>query len=107
MKREEVLNLHGGELPVLLKDGCMGLLTVYPGTGDRCGVQVHGEEEHRWMPSAELEHLGGGALVQVGAPAYPQRPKEMVQALLAMDWATRGAAAVVERIDRAKQARQT
>jgi len=91
MRREEVLKLPGGgEPPVLLKDGMYGLLTVFPGNEDRCGVQVPGEVSHRWMTSADLEHIHGGALVEVGTPRTYPHAEELVQMVLAADWCRRG-----------------
>jgi hypothetical protein len=101
--RDEVMALPPGELPVLCEDGRMGLLTVWPGSGEPCGVQVHGERDHRWMTSAELVHLAGGALAQVNAPRKPAAPKPgddgLAQLLVAADWAKRGGQAVIDRFD--------
>lgn len=91
MKREELLNLPGNNNPVLCADGKLGMLLIF-GTDDMCGVQVHGEELHRWIPAAELTASDGGALRQAGAPAMPPEiaPTDMVQIMLAVDWAERG-----------------
>lgn len=94
MNREQVLNLPGNDNPVLCVDGKLGMLVVYPGKpGEtRCGVQVHGENEHRWIEAADLTASEGGALRQAGAPKMPpaSAQHDMAQMLLAMDWAQRG-----------------
>ena len=94
MNREQVLNLPGNDNPVLCLDGKLGILVVYPSqTGEtRCGVQVHGEDDHRWIEAADLTASDGGALRQAGAPKMPSTSAQhdMVQLLLAMDWDQRG-----------------
>lgn len=93
MKRENLLNLPGNNNPVLCADGKLGTLLIF-GTedDDTCGVQVHGEEDHRWISAADLTASEGGALRQTGAPAMPpaSAQADMVQLMLAMDWAERG-----------------
>ncbi|MFH2081444.1 MAG: hypothetical protein ABIK08_08150, partial [Pseudomonadota bacterium] len=92
MKKEEVMNLPGSDNPVLCADGKLGMLLIYPGEDGLCGVQVHGEEEHRWISVEDLTATDGGALRQAGAPAMPPATaqSDMVQMMLAMDWASRG-----------------
>lgn len=95
MTRDELLSLPGGEPPCLCADGKLGMLTCFPGSDDRCGVQVHGENEHRWMTTADLSDEGGGALVQAGADlkaifsAALNPATDPVQKLLAMSWVER------------------
>lgn len=92
MKREDLLNLPGKDNPVLCADGKLGMLLIFGTEDDTCGVQVHGEELHRWIPAADLTASEGGALRQTGAPAMPPAgaQADMVQMMLAMDWAARG-----------------
>lgn len=93
MERERVLSLPGSDNPVLCADGKLGMLVLYPSQqGDRCGVQVHGEGDHRWIDAADLTASEGGALRQAGAPKMPpaSAQHDLVQMLLAMDWAQRG-----------------
>lgn len=90
MERESILKLPAHEPPVLCADGKMGMLTVFPGNEDRCGVQVHGELEHRWMTSADLDGSKDGALRQRGAPAMPTKSDDLVQLMLAMHWVELG-----------------
>lgn len=65
MTKEECFELEGTPL-VLLKDKNVGMFLVYPiGTGDRegiCGIQVHGEEEHRWIHCSNIIKVGGGLI---------------------------------------------
>lgn len=89
MTNEDVMNLPGDNNPVLCADGKLGMLLIYPGADGMCGVQVHGEEEHRWIAAADLTASAGGALRQAGAPDMPL-PGDMAQTLLALDWASRG-----------------
>ncbi len=92
MRNEEVINLPGRNNPVLCKDGKLGMLLIYPGKDGLCGVQVGGEEDHRWIAAADLISGEGGALRQEGAPTMPlaSAQQDMAQMLLAMDWASRG-----------------
>lgn len=93
MNREDVMNLPGSDNPVLCADGKLGMLVLYPSNpGDCCGVQVQGEEEHRWIEAADLTASDGGALRQAGAPKMPpaSAQQDIVQTMLAMDWAQRG-----------------
>lgn len=90
MQNEEVMNLSGNNNPVLCADGKFGMLLIYPRTDGLCGVQVHGEEEHRWIAAADLTATDGGALRQAGSPQCPPRTSDMMQAMLSMDWASRG-----------------
>ncbi len=85
MTRDEILNFPGHEPPVLCADGKVGLLTVFPGTSTQCGVQVHGEPEHRWLECGELHLSQHGALRQIGAPETPFGG-DMVQEMLALSW---------------------
>lgn len=107
MRTDELLDLmlrpdiaRGGDVPVLCADGRMGMLLLLPESGrddDRCGVQVHGEPEHRRIPAADLFGNEQGALRERGAPLLPVNPARigdstaaMVQVMLAADWAQRG-----------------
>ncbi len=94
MDREQVMKLPGNDNPVLCADGKLGMLAFYPSqpSETRCGVQVHGEEDPRWIEAADLTASDGGALRQDGAPKMPpaSAQHDMVQLLLAMDWAQRG-----------------
>lgn len=92
MQNEDVMNLPGDNNPVLCADGKLGMLLIYPGADGKCGVQVHGEEEHRWIDAADLTAGAGGALRQAGAPEMPpaSAQSDMMQMMLAMDWASRG-----------------
>lgn len=92
MQNEEVMNLPGKDNPVLCADGKLGMLLIYPGKDGLCGVQVHGEEEHRWIAADDLTASDGGALRQSGAPSMPpaSAQHDFVQMMLAMDWAQRG-----------------
>ena len=64
MTREEIDSFDGTN-PVKLLDGQYGLLLVCPGSDGLCGVQVSGEDYHRWIPAEKLKDLGGGALMEV------------------------------------------
>lgn len=88
----KVSELSGSDNPVLCADGKLGMLVIYPGNDGRCGVQVHGEAEHRWIAVTDLAASEGGALRQAGAPAMPPSiaQQDMSQLLLAVDWAARG-----------------
>jgi hypothetical protein len=70
------------------------MLLIYPREGGDglCGVQVHGEEEHRWIAAADLSASTDGALRQKGAPAAPpaSAQSDFAQRMLAVDWTTRG-----------------
>lgn len=94
MNREHVINLPGRDNPVLCADGKLGMLVLYPSQpGEtRCGVQVPGEDEHRWIQAADLTASEGGALRQAGAPKMPpaSAQHDMTQLLLVIDWAQRG-----------------
>lgn len=93
MLNEEVLSLPGDNNPVLCADGKLGMLLVYPTKTDGlCGVQVHGEELHRLIPSSHLSASTRGALRENGAPEMPPASAQEcpVQFMLAMDWAGRG-----------------
>ena len=50
------------DAPVMLKDGSVGLFLIYPiGKGDlegMCGIQVPGEEAHRWIHHDRLQRVG-------------------------------------------------
>lgn len=92
MNYEDLANLQGTDNPVLCWDGKFGMLVVRDPDSEKCGVQVHGEEMHRWIQLGDLEASPRGALRQSGSPA--QVPKSVqsdpVQMLLLMDWMTRG-----------------
>ena len=71
MNKEDLWNHPLGEPPIALLDGSFGLLTVYPTKDEKsvlCGVQVPGEDEHRWYHHDNIIDVGGGALVAVGRP---------------------------------------
>lgn len=90
MRNEEVMDLPGKDNPVLCNDGKFGMLVIYPHKGGLCGVQVHGEEDIRWISADYLSATQGGALRQSGSPSWPPEPSDPVQAMLAIDWASRG-----------------
>lgn len=92
MKTEDIFKLPGDNNPVLCTDGMLGMLLIYPKEDGLCGVQVQGEEEHRWIPAADLSASKDGALRQSGAPSMPpaSAQADMGQLLLSMDWAMRG-----------------
>ena len=96
MTRDDLYDLPGTTPPVLLDDGKLGMLVLYPLPPKfLCGVQVPGEEEHRWIDPADLTATTGGALRQEGAPILPpQRVNALSpsQALILMDWIDRGGA---------------
>lgn len=91
MKNEDVAKLPGNNNPVLCADGKLGMLLLYPGADGLCGVQVHGEEEHRWILAERLSASDGGALRESNAPKLPPATAQAdpVQLMLAMDWAQR------------------
>ena len=76
MTNEELLAIDSATPPpVFLKDGRMGLLVIYPhGQQKEAGVQVPGEDYHRWINPAELQRHGD-ALVQDGAPSFEEFEK--------------------------------
>jgi hypothetical protein len=94
MTRDDLYDLPGTTPPVLLDDGKLGMLVLYPLPPKfLCGVQVPGEEEHRWIDPADLTATTGGALRQEGAPVLPDKGGlSNDQALLLMDWIDRGGA---------------
>jgi len=63
MTKDETFELPK-DAPVLLKDGCIGLFLIYPIGMDEqeglCGIQVFGEEEHRWIHHDQLQRKGNG-----------------------------------------------
>lgn len=90
----DIFNLPGKDYPVLLADGKIGMLVVFPSVGGDglLGIQVPGEEEHRWVHHDAITANNAGPLHmrQAGAnipnvadPADPQH-------LLQLDWNTRG-----------------
>lgn len=94
MNREQMLDMLGNDNPVLCGDGKLGMLVAYiaqPGN-TLCGVQVPGEDAHRWIDVSDLTASEHGALRQAGAPKMPPAcaQHDMAQLLLAMDWAQRG-----------------
>lgn len=94
MKIDEVMGLAGNN-PVLCADGMLGMLLVFPNESGSCGVQVPGEESHRWIAAADLAASKGGALRQQGAPIFPSPAAvhgNVVQSMLEMDWNGRGGA---------------
>ena len=69
MKDSEVMQLDDGT-PVKLKDGNFGMLIRFPADGDKCGIQVPGEDDIRWIESARLEEKYG-TLVEVDMRKSP------------------------------------
>lgn len=88
MKCEIARSLIGKDLPVLCKDSMLGMLLLYREDDGMCGIQVHGEDEHRWIHISELAVNAGGAIRQTGAPGGPKvtMMTEGVQLLLSGDW---------------------
>lgn len=94
MKIDEVMGLTGNN-PVLCTDGMFGMLLVFPNESGSCGVQVPGEESHRWIDAADLTASAGGALRQRGSPMFSPLAAlrdSAVQSMLYMDWKARGGA---------------
>lgn len=90
MTPKELLELTGNDNPVLCTDGKFGMLLIRDCSNGLAGVQVHGEQEHRWISSACLTASSGGALRQINSPIKPPAATEILQAMLAMDWVARG-----------------
>ena len=93
MDQHHVMELPDNDNPVLCADGKLGMLVLRPTRpGDSCGVQVHGENEYRWILPSELTASLCGAVRQNGAPKAPpgSAQDDMVQLLLSLDWAQRG-----------------
>lgn len=94
MTKDELLAMEEGPLVVLCKDGLLGLLLLYPTErSPLCGIQVSGEDLHRYVPLEELTGTREGALRQQGAPRFPPvaiANKSLLQRMLAVSWATRG-----------------
>lgn len=90
MQNEDVMNLPGYNNPVLCADGKFGMLLIFPRADGLCGVQVPGEEEHRWIPAADMTATDSGALRQAGSPRIPPETLDAVQTMLSMDWVSRG-----------------
>ena len=86
---EEMHNLEGSDNPVLCVDGKIGMLTVYPDSSGLCGIQVNGQEEHRWINVKDLRSSIGGAIWHVNSPALPPVPTDTVQVMMLMDWWSR------------------
>jgi hypothetical protein len=55
--------------PIKLQDNRMGLLIRYPDkdNDNKCGIQVFGEEEIRWIKCEKIIDCGNGALMEVCA----------------------------------------
>lgn len=86
MTNDEVLKLEGHEPPVLLVDGEMGQLVIYPTIPEApCGIQVHGEEEHRWISAAHLELDEHKRIRQRGA-TRPALKTDLLHMLLVEAW---------------------
>ncbi len=70
MKKEDIWDYPLSEPPVALLDGAIGLLTVCPTKDEKsvlCGIQVPGEEEHRWYHHEHIHRIGDSlCLVAVG-----------------------------------------
>jgi hypothetical protein len=106
MTADEVQAIADGEVPVMCRDNAMGLMTVFPVFGQKmCGVQVHGEMEHRWIAPADLRATANGAFVERGAmlPESHQswmnfkailresfKQKDLAQLFVFEDWLRRG-----------------
>lgn len=79
MTAEEVLDLPGHEPPVVLKDGCVGLLVGYPFQDrEECLVQVHGEVSERRIHPKHLTKVGATGLAEDGA-TFPDDPERFDQ----------------------------
>ena len=76
MKKERFYELPK-DPPVILKDGKIGLLLLLPGDDDKVGIQVPGEEEHRWIHISEIEERGKSALAEIGAPTIDEVGKRL------------------------------
>lgn len=79
----------GSNRPVLLADGLVGQLVIYPRELDpRCGVQVPGEEMARWVCASELKLDEHGRVRQRGAtrPSAAWNDFGVSHAFLATCW---------------------
>lgn len=54
--------------PVRLADGRFGLFLISANAEGECGIQVPGEEEHRWIPPDRLRVEGGG-IIEIASDA--------------------------------------
>lgn len=93
MHAEEVIDLPGDNNPVLCSDGKIGMLLIYPSADGLCGVQVSGEEEHRWIAASDLTASAAGALKQKGSPTAPTAGG-IEQCILADAWNKLGGASI-------------
>jgi hypothetical protein len=88
---KQVRSLWSQDSPVLCQDGKFGMLVIFPHDNESdCGVQVPGEENHRWISTSNLKSSEGGAIRQNGSKIAPVDQADMAQLLLAMDWMRRG-----------------
>ena len=76
MQKERFYELQK-DPPVILKDGKLGLLLILPGDDNKVGIQVHGEDYHRWVDISEIEERGKGALAEIGAPTIEEVGKRL------------------------------
>lgn len=76
MKKERFYELDKNP-PVILKGGKLGLLLLLPGDDGKVGVQVPGEDQHRWIDILEIEERGRSALAQIGAPTIEEVGKRL------------------------------
>ena len=66
-----------GMPPVILKDGNLGLLLIYPTKEDpQVGIQVYGEPVHRWISIHDLEERLDFSLAEIGAPSMEEIAKK-------------------------------
>lgn len=96
MTPEQAFKL-GNQPIALCADGRMAMMICWPRDDGLCGLQVHGEEDIRWVHCDDLEVSAEGALKQRGAPPYPVsrvRPKtetsDLAHMLFAMCWLDAG-----------------
>lgn len=88
MTTDEMLNIPGSNNPVLLKDGRFGMLVIYPTEETKAGIQVHGEDDLRWIAPEDLTCHGNGALKEKGEDVV-MNPEGLVQYMLSVDWESR------------------
>lgn len=73
MQKERFYEI-GNDVPFITRDGRMGLLVLLPGDDGKVGIQVPGEDEHRWIPIENIEERGAGKgpLAEIGAPTMEE-----------------------------------
>lgn len=86
--------------PVLCSDGMIGMFIIYPSANKpKCGVQVHGEKDIRWIDVADLTANTKGAIRQINSPFVPQVEfGNLAQRLLALDWIEREGISIPGRV---------